>query len=139
MTDQAMTSAACRSGVNNGVNPEYYSGAIQGYNSFVLPFFPRFPAHLKPEQAEAIQALLNKSDLLCILPTGYGKTVCMLVPSIIMSKVNSGTLFRPSKVGKLLKYCTSWELRLIRIRFRQKLVTINLFRFNYNEKHSKVF
>jgi superfamily II DNA or RNA helicase len=73
--------------MSDGIEPEYYKEAMQQYNSYVLPFYPRFPQHLKAEQAEAVQALLNKSDLLCILPTGYSKTVCMLVPSIIISKV----------------------------------------------------
>ena len=55
---------------------------IKLYEEKVRPLYPTLPEHLKREQAESIHASLVKKDLLCILPTGYGKTLCMLVPSI---------------------------------------------------------
>lgn len=34
----------------------------------------KFPVEIKPEQLQAVEALLKGSDVLAVLPTGYGKS-----------------------------------------------------------------
>ncbi len=41
----------------------------------------------RPLQAKAIETILSKQDLLMILPTGGGKSVCYQLPSLMMSGV----------------------------------------------------
>ncbi|HZX75422.1 MAG TPA: ATP-dependent DNA helicase RecQ, partial [Cyclobacteriaceae bacterium] len=43
--------------------------------------------HFRPSQAEIIQAVLEKKDVLALLPTGGGKSVCFQVPALIMEGV----------------------------------------------------
>jgi hypothetical protein len=59
----------------------------QLYKDFAVSNFPQLPPNLKRLQGEAVHAILTKKDLICILPTGYGKTLCILLPIIIISKV----------------------------------------------------
>ena len=39
---------------------------------------------LKPEQAQIIDLILEKKDVIGLLPTGYGKSVCFIIPSLIL-------------------------------------------------------
>ena len=41
------------------------------------------PKVLSIPQCHAIKAILDGKDLLCVLPTGSGKTLCILMPGII--------------------------------------------------------
>jgi ATP-dependent DNA helicase RecQ len=41
---------------------------------------------LHPEQIEVIDALLRGEDVLMVLPTGFGKSACYQIPSLILSK-----------------------------------------------------
>jgi ATP-dependent DNA helicase RecQ len=41
---------------------------------------------LHPEQEEAIANVLNGRDVLMILPTGFGKSACYQIPSMVMKK-----------------------------------------------------
>jgi ATP-dependent DNA helicase RecQ len=41
---------------------------------------------LHPEQIEVIDAVLRGEDVLMVLPTGFGKSACYQIPSIILSK-----------------------------------------------------
>jgi ATP-dependent DNA helicase RecQ len=41
---------------------------------------------LYPEQERAIEASLSASDVLVVLPTGFGKSVCYQIPSMILPK-----------------------------------------------------
>lgn len=41
---------------------------------------------LKPKQVELINCFIRKEDSIGILPTGYGKSVCYILPSLIRNK-----------------------------------------------------
>jgi ATP-dependent DNA helicase RecQ len=43
-------------------------------------------AELRPSQVKAIDASLAGSDVLMVLPTGFGKSVCYQVPSMLLTK-----------------------------------------------------
>lgn len=47
---------------------------------FGYPFF-------REGQEEAIDALLQKKDVLAIMPTGAGKSICYQVPSLLLTGV----------------------------------------------------
>jgi superfamily II DNA helicase RecQ len=42
---------------------------------------------LKPKQYEAINSLLLGNDVIGLLPTGYGKSMCYLIPPLVTRKV----------------------------------------------------
>ena len=41
---------------------------------------------LKPKQKEIINLILKKRDIVGILPTGYGKSICYILPFLIKKK-----------------------------------------------------
>ena len=41
---------------------------------------------LKPEQKQIITGVLNKRDILGVLPTGFGKSICYILPHMILKK-----------------------------------------------------
>ena len=41
---------------------------------------------LKKEQKHIIESLLNKKDVIGVLPTGFGKSLCYLLPQLILKK-----------------------------------------------------
>ncbi|CAC5398329.1 recQ [Mytilus coruscus] len=41
---------------------------------------------LKEEQKTVIESILKKQDTLAVLPTGYGKSMCYIVPPLILNK-----------------------------------------------------
>jgi len=41
---------------------------------------------LKPKQYEIIDSLLNGNDVIGLLPTGYGKSLCYILPSLLTKK-----------------------------------------------------
>jgi ATP-dependent DNA helicase RecQ len=43
--------------------------------------------HFRPAQAEIIQAVLEQKDVLALLPTGGGKSVCFQVPALVLEGV----------------------------------------------------
>ena len=42
---------------------------------------------LKPEQAQIIDLILDKKDTIGLLPTGYGKSICFIIPSLILDGI----------------------------------------------------
>ena len=42
---------------------------------------------LKPEQEDALVSLLNQNDCLCVLPTGYGKSLIYTVLPLLWDEV----------------------------------------------------
>ena len=47
----------------------------------------KFPRFLKEEQIAAIRAVVLKNNLLCVLPTGFGKSYIYVVPPLILDEV----------------------------------------------------
>ena len=43
---------------------------------------------LKPEQSRIINTVCNQKDVFVCLPTGFGKTLCMVLPPLLLNKVN---------------------------------------------------
>ena len=41
---------------------------------------------IKPKQYEIIDNLLNGNDVIGLLPTGYGKSLCYILPSLLTKK-----------------------------------------------------
>ena len=41
---------------------------------------------LKPKQKEIINLIMKKKDIMGILPTGYGKSLCYMLPFLIKNK-----------------------------------------------------
>jgi ATP-dependent DNA helicase RecQ len=42
---------------------------------------------LRPGQLEVIQAILSGQDVLCVMPTGYGKSLCYQLSSLLLDGV----------------------------------------------------
>ncbi len=42
---------------------------------------------LKPEQAEIIDSVLSNKDTIGLLPTGFGKSICFSIPSLLMDGI----------------------------------------------------
>jgi superfamily II DNA helicase RecQ len=65
-----------------------YQNVQHCYREKVFLQFRNFEPELKLEQAQIIHAILMKKDTLSLLPTSFGKTLCIVAPSIIEAKVN---------------------------------------------------
>jgi ATP-dependent DNA helicase RecQ len=46
-----------------------------------------FKFDLKDEQKRVIQAVMDKKDASVLLPTGYGKSMCYVVPPLLFDQV----------------------------------------------------
>ena len=44
---------------------------------------------IKNKQLEIIESILQGNDTFAVLPTGYGKTVCYVLPPLFMDKVDT--------------------------------------------------
>ena len=49
----------------------------------------QFHLQLKSEQKQIIQNVLERKDSMAVLPTGFGKSMCYVSPSLILDKVRS--------------------------------------------------
>jgi superfamily II DNA helicase RecQ len=49
----------------------------------------QFHLQLKSEQKERIQNVLERKDSMAVLPTGFGKSMCCVVPPFILDKIRS--------------------------------------------------
>ena len=47
----------------------------------------QFHLQLKSEQKEIIQNVLERKDSMAVLPTGFGKSMCYVLPPLILDKV----------------------------------------------------
>ncbi len=48
-------------------------------------------AALRPQQERAVAAFLQGRDVLAVLPTGYGKSLCYQLPAVILAQRGEGT------------------------------------------------
>ncbi len=62
-----------------------------GYDSF------------RPGQLEIITAILENNDVLAILPTGGGKSICFQIPGLVKNLANGGTTLIVSPLISLMK------------------------------------
>ena len=46
-----------------------------------------FDFELKQHQTDVIRHILQKEDVFAILPTGYGKSLCYVLPPLMLDKV----------------------------------------------------
>ena len=49
----------------------------------------QFHLQLKSEQKEIIQNVLDRKDSMAVLPTGFRKSMCYVLPPLILDKVRS--------------------------------------------------
>jgi ATP-dependent DNA helicase RecQ len=49
----------------------------------------QFHLQLKSEQKEIIQNVLERKDSMAVLPTGFGKSICYVLPPLILDKLRS--------------------------------------------------
>ena len=49
----------------------------------------QFHLQLKSEQKEIIQNVLERKDSMAVLPMGFGKSMCYVLPPLILDKVRS--------------------------------------------------
>lgn len=54
----------------------------------VLQVNHNFDFTLRAEQVECINFLVEKKNVFCVLPTGYGKTLCFVLPPLILDQVS---------------------------------------------------
>src|SRR4051812_30855861 len=45
---------------------------------------------LRPQQSRAIAAFLDAEDVLVVLPTGFGKSLCFQLPALTLSRRGEG-------------------------------------------------
>lgn len=66
---------------------EYMPDEILNYYSELIKKFDNFPAALRPVQIKSLITLLNKKSLICLAPTGYGKTLTYVLHGLILNQV----------------------------------------------------
>jgi superfamily II DNA helicase RecQ len=49
----------------------------------------QFPLQVKSEQKEIIQNVLERKESMAVLPTGFRKRMCYVLPPLILDKVRS--------------------------------------------------
>lgn len=49
----------------------------------------KFDFELKREQTKVICDLINKKNVLGLLPTGYGKSMCFILPPLILDEASN--------------------------------------------------
>jgi superfamily II DNA helicase RecQ len=73
----------------------YYVNSIQITWNLEDDIFKRilqdkqFHLQLKSEQKEIIQNVLERKDSMAVLSTGFGKSICVTFPPLILDKVRS--------------------------------------------------
>ncbi|XP_061187171.1 ATP-dependent DNA helicase RecQ-like [Saccostrea echinata] len=48
----------------------------------------QFTFAVKPEQFKIIESVVNKRDTFAVLPTGFGKSICYVIPALFYDEIN---------------------------------------------------
>ena len=48
-----------------------------------------FSFKVKAKQLDVVSSVLNENDTFAVLATGYGKSICYVLPPLIMDKVSN--------------------------------------------------
>ena len=76
---------------------------------------------LKSEQVEIIKSILKGKDSISILPTGFGKSICYLVPALMLEGVTLVvTPLASFRKAKEKEYSRHVFFRLYRFRYIKK-------------------
>ena len=76
--------------------------------------------NLKPEQAQIIDLILDKKDTIGLLPTGYGKSICFIIPSLILEGL---TIVITPLIALMNDQVNSLKKRYIKAEFINSLQT----------------
>lgn len=58
---------------------------LESYNTHLKEAFVH---NLKAEQVEIITHIINRDHVFAVLPTGYGKSLCYVLPALLKDKVH---------------------------------------------------
>ena len=75
---------------------------------------------LKPEQAQIIDSILDKRDTIGLLPTGYGKSICFIIPSLIQDGI---TIVVTPLIALMTDQVNSLKKRFIKAEYINSLQT----------------
>ncbi len=81
--------------------------------------------HFRPGQEEIIQALLNHRDVLAVLPTGGGKSICYQIPAISLPGL---TLVISPLISLMKDQVDGLQLMGVRARFINSATSIDEYR-----------
>ena len=51
----------------------------------------KIPRNLKLEQREVVASLLQERHVMAVLPTGFGKSLCFMLPALLKNEVSTFT------------------------------------------------
>lgn len=76
--------------------------------------------NLKPEQAQIIDFVLDKKDTIGLLPTGYGKSICFIIPSLLLEGI---TIVITPLIALMADQVNNLKKRFIKAEFINSLQT----------------
>ncbi|CAG2236210.1 recQ [Mytilus edulis] len=96
---------------------------------------------LKEEQIEVAVAALQKRNVVCLLPTGFGKTMCMVLPVILQMDKNPITLVispLSSLIDDQMSTLENWNIKCAKITSRSDMQT-DVLRGISNGEYNLIF
>jgi ATP-dependent DNA helicase RecQ len=74
----------------------------------------------KDEQLQCVSSVLNGQNVLCFLPTGFGKTLCMAMPTMLKqssNKLSVSLIISPLKalMEDQVRALNEWNLSAIKL------------------------
>ena len=85
----------------------------------------QFYLQLKSEQKEIIQNVLERKDSMAVLPTGFGKSMCYVLPPLILDKVRPymQIISRPWYIAVIVVFSKSRDKYLkVKVKWRNERV-----------------